>query len=55
MRSADATQFSIRMQTKNALDRFKAKNKEKILIALKKKRRHVSNDDAVSYLLSQVK
>ena len=55
MRSIDATQFSIPIRVKNTLDRYKAENKEKILTALKKHKRMVTNGDAIEFLLLEVK
>lgn len=51
VRGLDTMQFSIKAETKNRLDRYKAKNKEEILQRAKKKRRLVSNDDAIKHLL----
>jgi hypothetical protein len=51
MRSEDSTQFSIEISVKNDLDMFKATNKETIIALFKKKKRHVSNSDAIKYLL----
>jgi len=50
-----ATQFSIETDTKNRLDRYKAENKEKIIHAFSKKKRFVTNTDAIRYLLDKVK
>ena len=55
MRNVDSTQFSISIKVKNTLDRYKAENKEKILVAMKKKKRMVTNSDAIEYLLMEVK
>lgn len=55
MRSIDATQFSIPIRVKNTLDRYKAEHKEKILAALKKQKRMVTNGDAIEFLLMEVK
>lgn len=45
------TQFSIRADTKDELDAYKAEKKNQILQAFKKKRRLVTNDDVIRYLL----
>jgi hypothetical protein len=50
-----STQFGISVRTKDALDKFKAQNKDVILAKLKKKRRLVTNGDVIDYLLLQVK
>ena len=52
MRGPDDTQFSIKWATKRRLDEFKVHEGERILKALKKERRLVSNDDAIKYLLN---
>ena len=44
-------QFSIRTSTKDALDVYKLEHKEDILTRFKKKKRFVTNDDAVKFLL----
>jgi len=49
-----ATQFSVETKTKNRLDRFKADNKELILEKYAKKKRFVTNTDAIKYLLDMV-
>lgn len=54
MRSSNSTQFGIGMETKNRLDKYKWKCKEDIIQRYKKKRRYVSNDDVVRYLLDVV-
>jgi dsDNA-binding SOS-regulon protein len=51
MRSEDSTQFSIEMDVKDELDMFKARNKDVIINLFKKKKRHVTNSDAIRYLL----
>ena len=47
----EMTQFSIQTTTKDELDRYKAQMKLDILKAFKKKRRIVTNDDVIKYLL----
>ena len=54
MRDESATQFSVDIDTKNRLDRFKAENKEQILARYRARRRMVTNDLAISYLLDVV-
>lgn len=49
-----ATQFSVETDTKNRLDRFKAQHKEDILQKYDKKKRFVTNTDAIKYLLDLV-
>jgi hypothetical protein len=49
------TQFSIAIDVKNSLDKFKANHKERILKDLRKSRRLVTNSDAVRFLLSNQK
>lgn len=47
----EMTQFSIRVDTKDELDAYKANKKTAILKLFKKKRRMVTNDDVIKYLL----
>lgn len=54
MRSADSTQFSIDVETKNRLDRFKANHKARIIEQYKLSRRLVTNDDAIRCLLDDI-
>ena len=54
MRGKNATQFSIAIETKNRLDRFKAQNKETIIEKYKLKKRMVTNTLAIDYLLDAV-
>jgi hypothetical protein len=49
------TQFSIKLATKNRFDRYKADNKEVILAVFRKKRKLVTNDDVIKYLLDGVR
>ena len=51
MRAKDSTQLSIRVETKERLDQYRIANKNKILLKLRKKRRLVSNDEVIAYLL----
>ena len=53
MRSKDATQFSIGIDTKNRLDKYKANHKEAILAKYKKQKRFVTNTDVINYLLDK--
>jgi hypothetical protein len=46
------TQFGIDITVKNEFDRFKALHKDEILIFRRKKKRLVTNTDAVAYLLA---
>lgn len=55
LRAEDATQFSIGIETKNRLDRFKMDRKEKILASYKRRRRMVTNDLAIVFLLDIAK
>jgi hypothetical protein len=48
---SDGTQFSVKTDVKNELDRFKAVWKQDILARYKKKKRFVTNTDAIQYLL----
>ena len=50
----DATQFSISIDTKNRLDRFKAMRKEDILTRYRRKKRLVTNSLAIDFLLDEV-
>ncbi|MBR9701159.1 hypothetical protein GOV11_04810 [Candidatus Woesearchaeota archaeon] len=45
------TQFGIDTGVKDRLDTYKAINKEKILVHMQKKKRLVTNSDAIAYLL----
>jgi hypothetical protein len=45
------TQFGIDVGVKNDLDKFKAMRKGEILLFRKKKKRLVTNTDAIAYLL----
>jgi len=49
------TQFSVGVDVKNRLDRYKAQNKEKILEYYDKKKRFVTNTDVIRYLLDGVR
>jgi hypothetical protein len=51
MRGPDETQFSIKFGVKRQLDAFKVSHADQILRACNKKRRLVSNSDAIQYLL----
>lgn len=53
MRGPDETQFSIKFDVKRQLDAFKVSHADRILKACNKKRRLVSNSDAIQYLLTQ--
>ena len=50
-RSSTATQFSVEIDTKNKLDRFKVDHREKILAFAQARKRYVTNTMAISYLL----
>lgn len=54
MRGANSTQFSIEIGTKNRLDRYKMQHKEEILVKLKAKKRYVTNNMAIIFLLDQM-
>lgn len=49
------TQFGIDVGVKNDLDKFKAMHKSEILVFRKKKKRLVTNTDAIAFLLSIAK
>ena len=51
----NATQFSIKIETKNILDKLKAEKKEEIIKQYKKKKRYVTNDDIIRYLIDKNK
>ncbi len=51
MRDTESTQLNIGVKTKNSLDLYKAQNKEIIIRHFKKKRRMVTNNDVISFLL----
>lgn len=48
------TQFSIKAETKDVLDRYKTLHKDAILKAFQKKKRYVTNDMAIGFLLRKV-
>jgi len=52
-RSSSAIQFSIEIETKDKLDRYKMDNKDDILKRMRAQRRMVTNDMVISYLLEQ--
>ena len=47
----EKTQFSIRTDTKDELDKLKIKHKEDILKMRTRKKRYVTNDDVIAFLL----
>ena len=49
------TQFSIKADTKDVLDLYKTLHKDAILKAFNKKKRYVTNDMAIGFLLMKVK
>ena len=51
----DKTQFSIRTETKDELDKYKVKYKEDILKIRQRKKRFVTNDDVITYLIANCK
>jgi hypothetical protein len=53
MRSSTATQFSVEIETKDSLDRYKVEHKEEILAFAKSRKRYVTNTMAIGYLLAQ--
>lgn len=48
---SDGTQFSVHADVKNELDRFKAEYKQEIITKYAKKKRFVTNTDAIRFLL----
>lgn len=53
MNVKDTTQFSINIDTKNRLDKLKAEKKSDILEKYNKKKRFVTNTDAINFLLDE--
>lgn len=51
----DKTQFSIRTKTKDELDKYKVKYKDDILKMRQRKKRFVTNDDVISFLIEHCK
>jgi len=53
MRKNPSTQFGIDAETKDALDSYKAENKDRIIRHLGLRRRLVTNDAVIRYLLDR--
>ena len=51
----EKTQFSIRTDTKDELDKYKVKYKEEILAMRERTKRFVTNDDVITFLLKNSK
>lgn len=53
--NTDKTQFSIRTETKDELDKFKVKYKDAILNMRQRDKRFITNDDVITFLIQNSK